>query len=162
MAGQALSCPRCGDAASIIQLRVWRAWADDRAAEAREAAARRAAESVSKSSSSRSGQGGGGDSLPYGVDDLVSPLVLGGLVWAWRKVIWNPFKARVVPALARAQQEASSNFSAAVDRHPELWLCPRDNVVFRVGGTKTVPSHDAIGWLRRGDDVKLAAALDEN
>ena len=154
-------CPACGDTGSIINLRAWRAEMEVRMAESRGAAARRAAAAPR----GRPREGGSGsdsgslDSPLATAEEALLGLAGLGLLAAWRKLVWNPVKDRALPALARRQDEVTQQFSATISRHPDLWLCPRDKVMFRAGGVQTAPIGDAMTWLRNGDDAKLDAAL---
>ena len=154
-----LRCPRCGNTDSTVNLRAWRAEMDARIAEAREAHARQAAKPVTRPPAAGGSASAGVDPPLVAAEEVLVGIAGLGLAWAWRKMIWDPFKKRAGPAMARYQEEAQRNFSSALDRHPELWLCPRDEVVFRASGGNTVPARDAMRWLREGDDVKLMAAL---
>jgi hypothetical protein len=116
-------CPRCDDAEGTVNLRALRAEEDAsyekaREARARDAAARKAADPDTEPS--RAGR---------------------GLAWVGRKTILSPLEKWVVPAAARHGEKTRRTY----DRYPDLWLCPRDDVVFRAGGANTVPSADAEG-----------------
>lgn len=154
-------CPVCRDTASIINLRAWRAEMEARMAESREAAAGRdAAPAAGRPREGGSGSGTGSLDPPLATaEEALLGLAGFGVLAAWRKLVWNPFKDRALPALARRQGEVVQQFSATINRHPDLWLCQRDKVVFRAGGVQTVPMGDAMAWLRNGDDARLDAAL---
>ncbi len=83
-------------------------------------------------------------------------MALGAL---WRRTVVKPFKERAVPAIERFQDARVQSFVAALDRHPELWCCQRDQIVFVVGGTRVVPLNDAGRMLLRGDDAALMKLL---
>ena len=154
-------CPVCRDTGSIINLRTWRAEQEVRIAESREEAARRAAAPpAGRPRDGGSGSGGGSLDPPLvTAEEALLGLAGLGLRAAWRKLVWNPFKDRALPALARGQGEVQQQFSATINRHPDLWLCQQDKVVFRAGGVQTAPIGDAMTWLRNGDDARLDAAL---
>ena len=156
-------CPVCRDTGSIINLRAWRAELEVRMAESREAAARRAAaEPAGRARGGGAGSGSGSLDPPLvSAEEALLGLAGFGLLAAWRKLVWNPVKDRAPPALARRQGEVMQQFSATINRHPDLWLCQRDRVVFRAGGVQTAPVGDAMTWLRNGDDARLDAALYE-
>jgi hypothetical protein len=157
---QRVRCPVCGDT-GVINLRAWRAELDVRMAESRDAAARRAA--APRSGHPRDGDSGSGSGSPdpplVTAEEALLSLAGAALLAAWRKLVWNPFKDRALPAAARRQDEITQQLLAAIDRHPDLWLCPRDKVIFRAGGARTAPMREAMMWLRNGDDATLDAAL---
>ena len=163
-------CPVCGDADSTVNLRAWHAEKRVRIAEGREAAERQLAQPRTRpaadgGSDGSSGGGDAGSAADLGIDlgeEVLLGLISLGLIAAWRKLVWNPLKYRALPALWRRSDEVMRNYSAMLDRHPDLWMCGPDEVVFRAGGGKTVPARDAFRWLARGDDVKLMAALGQN
>jgi hypothetical protein len=156
-------CPVCGSADSTFNLRTWRAEQELRMAEAREAAARQAgALATGSSAGGGSGSGSGLGPLPEMGEEALLGLAGIGLRAAWRKLVSDPLRDRALPALAGRQEEIIQRFSSAINRHPDLWVCPLDNVVFREGGVKTVPAGDAMRWLRDGDDAKLDATLYQN
>lgn len=154
-------CPVCRDPGSIINLRTWRAELEARMAESCEAATRRdAAPATGRPREGGSGSGNGSLDPPLvTAEEALLGLAGFGLLAVWRKLVWNPFKDRALPALARRQGEVMQQFSASIKRHPDLWLCQRDKVVFRAGGVQTVPMGEAMTWLRNGDDARLDAAL---
>ena len=47
----------------------------------------------------------------------------------------------------------------AVSRHPELYCCQPDEIVFEAGTRHTVPLGAAMRFLMRGDETALMAAL---
>ena len=157
---QRVRCPVCGDI-GIINLRAWRAELELRMAESREAARRQgAAQPSGQPRDSGSGSDSGGFDSPLATaEEALLGLAGAGLLAAWRKLVWNPFKDRALPAVARRQDEITQRLSATIDRHPDLWLCQRDKIIFRAGGARTVPMSDAMAWLRNGDDASLDAEL---
>ena len=154
-------CPVCRDTGSTINLRAWRAELEARMAESREAAAKRAAAPPpGRPKEGGSGSGSGSLDPPLATaEEALLGLAGFGLRAAWRKLVWDPFRDRALPALASRQGEVMQQFSAMINRHPDLWLCQRDRVMFRAGGMQTAPIGDAMTWLRNGDDARLEAAL---
>ena len=47
----------------------------------------------------------------------------------------------------------------SLDRHPELYLCARDDVVFVPGGTRTVATRKAVDLLFKREDGRLISML---
>lgn len=48
---------------------------------------------------------------------------------------------------------------SALDRHPELYVCAKDDVVFVPGGRHTVPTRRAVELLFKDEDVRLMSML---
>lgn len=154
-----VQCPVCGSADKTVSLRGWQAEHDIRRAEACETAARRPGAPATESSAGGGSGRGSLDPLPLIGEEVTLGLVGLGLLAAWRQLVWNPVKRRALPALASRHEEIIQRFFAAINRHPDLWLCQRDEVVFPAGGLQTAPARDAMRWLRDGDDAKLDAVL---
>lgn len=63
-------------------------------------------------------------------------------------------------ALMRERRERIlKSLQDGLDRHPDLYLCGKDNVVFLPGSTRTLPLNKAVELLLRHDDDRLVSAL---
>ena len=63
-------------------------------------------------------------------------------------------------AMMRERRERMlTSLQDGLDRHPELCVCTKDNVVFLPGGTRTVRVNKAVELLFRHDDAGLISAL---
>jgi hypothetical protein len=87
--------------------------------------------------------GGGASSIEDAIGDVVGEAVLGAATKAIGRFVGRKmrqaYNERVAPAMA-ARQEAMLNDRAAIaQRHPDLRACLNDQVVFLVGGTRTLP-----------------------
>jgi hypothetical protein len=153
-------CPRCGDAAGTQPLRAVFAGMRERRDEAGEAASRRHVKPAPPRHPPTAGEGGG--TGPYPAEWIVFDAAAAAVGEVWRRTVSKPFKERVAPEISRHQDAGMQRFFAALDRHPELWCCQRDQVVFLAGGRRTVPLDDAGRMLIRGDDVALMALLEKS
>lgn len=63
-------------------------------------------------------------------------------------------------AKMRGRRERTlTSLQDGLDRHPELHLCTKDNVVFLAGSTRYIPVNKAVEILLRHDDARLVSAL---
>jgi hypothetical protein len=70
-----------------------------------------------------------------------------------------PSARRAAAAAERANQARRQAMRLALDRHPGLLCCQRDDMVYRARGRRGVPTRDPMRLLMRGDEVGLIAAL---
>ena len=63
-------------------------------------------------------------------------------------------------AMMRERRERLlTSLQEGLDRHPELYLCTQDNVVFLPGSARTFPVNKAVELLLKHDDARLVSAL---
>ena len=63
-------------------------------------------------------------------------------------------------AMMRERRERMiSTLQSALDRHPELYVCATDDVVFVPGGRHTVPTRKAVELLFKDEDGRLMSML---
>jgi hypothetical protein len=82
------------------------------------------------------------------IEDVVGEAVLGAatkaLGRAFGRKVRQAVNERVVPAMAARQEAMQSQRMAIAQRHPDLCACLNDQVVFLVGGTRTLPLASAM------------------
>jgi hypothetical protein len=82
------------------------------------------------------------------IEDVVGEAVLGAatkaLGRAFGRKMRQAYNERVVPAMAARQEAMQSQRTAIAQRHPDLCACLNDQVVFLVGGTRTLPLASAM------------------
>jgi hypothetical protein len=82
------------------------------------------------------------------IEDVVSEAVLGAatkaLGRAFGRKMRQAYTERVVPAMAARQEAMQSQRMAIAQRHPDLRACLNDQVIFLVGGTRTLPLASAM------------------
>jgi hypothetical protein len=87
---------------------------------------------------------GGSSSIEEGVADAVlgaATKALGGVIGRRMRKAYNE---RVVPAMAARQEAMARDRMAIAQRHPNLYACLNDRVVFLVGGTRVLPLASAL------------------
>ncbi|HEV2373763.1 MAG TPA: hypothetical protein VGS19_16530 [Streptosporangiaceae bacterium] len=74
----------------------------------------------------------------------------------------KPLARRAGQAVSAAQARGAAAMETAravVDRHPEIYCCQRDEIVFAGGNGGRVPVGVAMRFLIRGDEAALVTAL---
>jgi hypothetical protein len=82
------------------------------------------------------------------IEDVVGEAVLGAatkaLGRAFGRKMRQAYNERVVPAMAARQEAMLNDRMVIAQRHPDLCACLNDQVVFLVGGTRTLPLASAM------------------
>ena len=151
-------CPRCGRNDSVVQA------AALMAAMQQMFSARHPAPRAAPSTSSYAGDSLSAEARQEAAE---GELILMGCAAIWRYAIWRPFlrpilRRRLAEADQALQEAPSQQFDSLeriVERHPDVWVCERDQVVFRAGSRQTVPAVEALGLLQAGDEATLMSRL---
>jgi hypothetical protein len=154
------SCPDCGGAEAVLPLRDALTGGRDLSEESRQQALRAAQQYRARPSkpppAETSGESGDG---PPPTSWVLMDLAAGAVGEIWRRTAAKKFRERVVPAVSGRMEAGLQGLVAALDRHPDLWCCQREHVVFLAGGRRTAPMADAVKMLIRNEDATLMALL---
>ena len=154
------SCPRCGDVEAVRQLREALAGGRDLTDGSRQralaAAQQYRARPAGPGPGEASGESGGG---PPPVSWLLMDFAAEAAGEIWRRTVARKFKEQVVPAVNGRIAAGFQGLVTALDRHPDLWCCQREAVVFLAGGHRTVPMSEAVRMLIGNDEAALMTLL---
>jgi hypothetical protein len=98
-------------------------------------------------------------SLEEGIADAVmgaATKALGGVIGRRMRKAYNE---RVAPAMAARQEAAARDRMAIAQRHPNLYACLTDQVVFLAGGTRVLPLASALAVRTVEQSDALVAQL---
>lgn len=69
------------------------------------------------------------------------------------------WQAKVKPAMRERRERVFKALGDAIDRHPELSYCTRDDAVFLPGSLRTLPAKKVVEILMKRDDARLISLL---
>lgn len=152
------SCPKCGEATSVRNLR------DAFAAQValiQQAMATPPPE-VAEPEPTHAGSGTNADPAQLLVGAVMELLLQAGKATVDAAVVrpasaWWQTKGQT--AVRERREKLVRSLQESLDRHPELYVCAKDDVVFLPGARSTVPTRRAVELLFKGDDARLMAML---
>jgi len=153
------ACPKCGQHAAVRELKELVTAQMERRKELMQQPLPPQAPEPSVTASG-SGTNASGEQLLVG---LVTELLIraGGEVIraAVLKPAANWWQTKGEAAMRERRETMTRALSEGVGRHPELYLCANDNLVFVAGGTRTLSARKAFELLFAGDDIGLMSRL---
>ena len=154
------ACPRCGEVEGVRPLREALTGGRDLTEGSRQrallAAQQYRAQPARPGTSDVIGESGGG---PPPASWLLLDLAAAAAGAMWRRTVARKLREQVVPAVNGRIEVGFQGLVTALGRHPDLWICQREHVVFRIGGRRTVPVSEAVRMLIRNDEATLMTLL---
>lgn len=151
-------CPKCGEATSVRNLR------DAFAAQMAliQQALATPPPNVADPEPTHAGSGTNADPAQLLVGAVMAVLLQAGKAAVDTAVVrpattWWQTKGQA--AAQKRRETLMRSLQESLDRHPELYVCAKDDVVFLPGARSTVPSRKAVELLFKGDDARLISML---
>ena len=104
-------------------------------------------------------EGSGSDTIEGAIADAVLGAATKAIGGAIGRRMRRAFEEKVAPAMAARQESMMRDRMAIADRHPDLRACLNDQVVFLVGGTRTMPLANAMSVRTVEQSDALVAQL---
>jgi len=104
-------------------------------------------------------ESGGSDTIEGAIAEAVLGAATKAIGGAIGRRMRRAFEEKVAPAMAARQESMMRDRMAIAERHPDLRACLNDQVVFLVGGTRTMPMANAMSVRTVEQSDALVAQL---